>query len=103
MTAATGRFVMATLVAAATEAAGQEEWQDRALCAQVDPELFFPEKGGPIREAKRVCQACDVRSECLEYALVHKERYGLWGGMSERPRRALLARSTIPTTTEAAA
>jgi len=65
------------------------EWQERALCAQTDPEAFFPEKGGSTREAKRVCQSCDVRSECLEYALEHDERFGIWGGLSERERRRL--------------
>ena len=64
-------------------------WQDRALCAQTDPEAFFPEKGGSTREAKRVCRSCEVRAECLEYALEHDERFGIWGGMSERERRRL--------------
>lgn len=64
-------------------------WQASALCAQTDPEAFFPEKGGSTREAKRVCLACDVRAECLEWALNHEERFGIWGGMSERERRKL--------------
>jgi WhiB family redox-sensing transcriptional regulator len=64
-------------------------WQDRALCAQTDPEAFFPEKGGSTREAKRVCRSCEVRTECLEYALEHDERFGIWGGLSERERRRL--------------
>ncbi len=64
-------------------------WQDRALCAQTDPEAFFPEKGGSTREAKRVCRGCEVRAECLEYALEHDERFGIWGGLSERERRRL--------------
>jgi WhiB family redox-sensing transcriptional regulator len=64
-------------------------WQERALCAQTDPEAFFPEKGGSTREAKRVCQSCDVRGDCLEYALEHDERFGIWGGLSERERRRL--------------
>jgi WhiB family redox-sensing transcriptional regulator len=64
-------------------------WQDLALCAQTDPEAFFPEKGGSTREAKRVCRACEVRQECLEYALEHDERFGIWGGLSERERRRL--------------
>ena len=68
-------------------------WQERALCAQPDPEAFFPEKGGSTREAKRVCLSCDVRSECLEYALGHDERFGIWGGLSERERRRLKRRS----------
>lgn len=71
----------------------EPEWQDRALCAQTDPEAFFPEKGGSTREAKRICQGCDVRSECLEYALAHDERFGIWGGLSERERRKLKKRA----------
>lgn len=65
------------------------QWQARALCAQTDPEAFFPEKGGSTREAKRVCLACEVRVECLDYALAHDERFGIWGGLSERERRRL--------------
>lgn len=68
-------------------------WQERALCAQTDPESFFPEKGGSTREAKRVCLTCDVKSECLEYALAHDERFGIWGGLSERERRKLKKRA----------
>ena len=67
-------------------------WQDRALCAQTDPEAFFPEKGGSTREAKRVCTGCEVRAECLEYALANDERFGIWGGLSERERRKLKRR-----------
>lgn len=63
------------------------EWQERALCAQTDPEAFFPEKGGSTREAKRICNRCEVKAECLEYALGHDERFGIWGGLSERERR----------------
>jgi WhiB family transcriptional regulator, redox-sensing transcriptional regulator len=64
-------------------------WQERALCAQTDPEAFFPEKGGSTREAKKVCVSCEVRVECLEYALANDERFGIWGGLSERERRRL--------------
>jgi WhiB family redox-sensing transcriptional regulator len=67
----------------------EEQWQERALCAQTDPEAFFPEKGGSTREAKRICLGCEVRDECLEYALAHDERFGIWGGLSERERRRL--------------
>ncbi|MDH6196772.1 WhiB family redox-sensing transcriptional regulator [Mycobacterium frederiksbergense] len=66
-----------------------DQWQERALCAQTDPEAFFPEKGGSTREAKRICQGCEVRDACLEYALAHDERFGIWGGLSERERRRL--------------
>jgi WhiB family redox-sensing transcriptional regulator len=71
----------------------EQEWQERALCAQTDPEAFFPEKGGSTREAKRICLGCEVRSECLEYALAHDERFGIWGGLSERERRKLKKRA----------
>ena len=69
-------------------------WQERALCAQTDPEAFFPEKGGSTREAKKVCLSCEVRAECLEYALAHDERFGIWGGLSERERRRLKRRAS---------
>lgn len=72
---------------------GELGWQSEALCAQTDPEAFFPEKGGSTRDAKRVCGACNVRSECLEYALTNDERFGIWGGLSERERRRLRKRA----------
>ncbi|MGH3782999.1 MAG: WhiB family transcriptional regulator [Pseudonocardiaceae bacterium] len=67
----------------------QQDWQERALCAQTDPEAFFPENGGSTREAKLICAGCEVRAECLEYALAFDERFGIWGGLSERERRRL--------------
>jgi WhiB family redox-sensing transcriptional regulator len=74
---------------AITEDEDADLWQERALCAQTDPEAFFPEKGGSTREAKRICLGCEVRDECLDYALAHDERFGIWGGLSERERRRL--------------
>jgi WhiB family redox-sensing transcriptional regulator len=80
-----------------TAPTGDETWRLDALCAETDPEAFFPEKGGSTREAKRVCSGCDVRAECLEYALANDERFGIWGGLSERERRRLrLARRVVP-------
>lgn len=67
-------------------------WRDSALCSQVDPDLFFPEKDGRASLAKKVCLACDVRTECLEYALANDERHGIWGGLSEKGRRKISAR-----------
>lgn len=64
-------------------------WQADALCAQTDPEAFFPEKGGSTRDAKKICHSCEVRAQCLEYALERDERFGIWGGLSERERRKL--------------
>ncbi|MBG6239569.1 WhiB family redox-sensing transcriptional regulator [Mycetocola sp. CAN_C7] len=68
-------------------------WQTDSLCAQTDPEAFFPEKGGSTRDAKRICTSCEVRSQCLEYALENDERFGIWGGLSERERRKLKKRA----------
>ena len=53
------------------------EWTLSALCAQVDAEFWFPEKGGSTREAKKVCSACPVRAECLAYGL--HDGYGIYG------------------------
>jgi WhiB family redox-sensing transcriptional regulator len=77
------------VVAAVSAPVFLQTWRDDALCAETDPEAFFPEKGGSTRSAKRVCRACEVRAECLEYALEHDERFGIWGGFSERERRHL--------------
>lgn len=66
-----------------------EEWQSMAICTQTDPEAFFPERGAPAKNAKRVCADCPVRQECLEYALENNETHGIWGGLSESQRAAL--------------
>lgn len=64
-------------------------WQTRANCLGVDPDLFFPERGASTREAKSVCSGCEVKADCLEYALSNGEKFGIWGGLSERERRRL--------------
>ena len=68
-------------------------WQSDSLCAQTDPEAFFPEKGGSTRDAKKICASCEVRNQCLQYALANDERFGIWGGLSERERRKLRKRA----------
>ena len=72
---------------------GDHGWQDHANCLGVDPDLFFPERGASTREAKEVCLSCEVRAQCLEYALANDERFGIWGGLSERARRRLKKRA----------
>lgn len=62
-------------------------WQDYANCRGADADLFFPERGASTRKAKAICHACEVRNECLDYALDNGEKFGIWGGMSERERR----------------
>ena len=78
----------------------EARWQDLAECKGMDPTLFFgPEHAETVKEkrdredaAKAVCNRCPVRAECLEYALDAREAYGIWGGMTELERRALLRR-----------
>jgi len=82
-------------------------WQDLANCLGVDPDLFFPERGASTREAKEVCRGCVVQHECLEAALANGEKFGIWGGMSERERRRIrraraLARAEAAPETETA-
>ena len=64
-------------------------WQEQALCAQTGGDFFFPEPGSSVREAKRICGLCEIRAECLEYALSNDERFGVWGGLSEKERLSL--------------
>jgi WhiB family transcriptional regulator, redox-sensing transcriptional regulator len=71
------------------ESTEPDDWQSRARCLETDPEAFFPEEGNTSRRAKRVCRSCEVRAECLAYALEHDERDGIWGGLTERERRRL--------------
>lgn len=65
---------------------GPSDWRAEALCAQVDPELFFPEQGFPSYHARAVCARCPVAAECLDWAISHHERYGIWGGTTARER-----------------
>lgn len=67
-------------------------WQHKARCLTADPDIFHVEKGGSTRPAKRVCAECPVTAECLDYALKNDERFGVWGGMSEKERRLLKRR-----------
>lgn len=67
-----------------------ETWQEQALCAQVGGDLWHPEKGQSAAEAKAVCAVCPVKRECLQHALDTEERFGVWGGTSERERRHIL-------------
>ncbi|WP_320782972.1 WhiB family transcriptional regulator [Streptomyces sp. CRN 30] len=62
---------------------------EQALCAQTGADFFFPEPGSSVREAKRICGMCEMRPACLEYALANDERFGVWGGLSEKERHLL--------------
>lgn len=68
---------------------GPQPWMAAAECNGLDTEAFFPARGENVRTAKDVCAQCCVRLECLAYAIDNNERYGVWGGRSERERRRM--------------
>ena len=67
-------------------------WTLRAACLDADTGQFYPDRGESTQAAKRICQRCKVKAECLDYALATGERFGVWGGLSERERRRLKRR-----------
>ena len=74
------------------EALGFDEqlaWQDNANCKGANANLFFPERGASTRTAKGICRECQVRGACLEFAITTGEKFGIWGGLSERERRRI--------------
>ncbi len=64
-------------------------WQDAALCAEVDPELWFPPRGGKAAAAKRICARCPVAAPCLALALATGPEFGIWAGLNADDLRAL--------------
>ncbi len=75
-------------------------WQERALCRQEDPNLFFSPQATETKEeklareakAKEICARCPVKASCLRYALDTREPFGIWGGLNESERRQYLVR-----------
>lgn len=67
------------------------DWLEEALCATagIDPELFFPGKGGTPKEAKKICAACPVARECLDDAIAYGDRHGVRGGLSREERNRI--------------
>jgi WhiB family redox-sensing transcriptional regulator len=76
----------------AVEIDDEDSWQDEAACLGVDVGIFFRTD---TAEAKEVCSRCRVRQACLEQAIVDGERFGVWGGLTERERRRLRKRRTV--------
>ena len=64
-------------------------WQIDGLCAQTDPESFYPDKGKPADAARRVCRRCPVQDDCLTWALETNEQFGVWGGLTANQRREM--------------
>ena len=89
----------------------ESDWRTRAACKGMDPEHFFSsdddgankhERAEREASAKAVCLKCEVRRDCLSYAIAAGERYGIWGGMNAQERRALARnRSSDTRATEA--
>ena len=73
-------------------------WQDGANCKGANADLFFPERGASTRAAKAICGECAVRADCLEFAITTGEKFGIWGGMSERERRRVRKERQIAAT-----
>jgi WhiB family redox-sensing transcriptional regulator len=65
-------------------------WRQHAACRGLDPDIFYPPSDEEAEEAKAVCAECPVRQPCLEHALSHRERDGVWGGLTERERRRII-------------
>ena len=67
-----------------------EAWMDDAACAEVTPDIFFPEQGAPpIAQVRAICESCPVRLACLEYAETEHIAWGVWGGLTPSERRRL--------------
>ncbi len=86
----TVRFVEVEV--AVEETPDEYAWMFRARCRGINPAEFFPSDGTGVETAQRVCAACPVTAECLEYALLNRIEHGVWGGASERERRRILRR-----------
>ncbi|HEY5988724.1 MAG TPA: WhiB family transcriptional regulator [Streptosporangiaceae bacterium] len=81
-----------------TASARQDGWSARAACLSADPDLFFPiSSSGPalaqVAKAKAICARCQVRQECLEFALAAHQIHGVWGGTSEEERQLMRSRA----------
>jgi WhiB family redox-sensing transcriptional regulator len=64
-------------------------WLDDAICASIDPSLFFPAQGESVKPAKAICASCDARIACLAWAMEAEIQHGIYGGVTARERRNL--------------
>lgn len=71
------------------------DWHEDGLCRQVDPDLFFPERGENATYAKAICSRCPVRDRCRQWAIDKHERHGVWGGTTEQDRREVWRREAV--------
>lgn len=75
-------------------------WMQFGLCRDIEPVVFFPSDGVGVDKARKICQSCKVREQCLEYALKLKIEHGVWGGASERERRRINRRRKLAVLSE---
>lgn len=68
---------------------GDYDWREDAVCAQTDPDMFFPEQGGNVQSVKQICRACPVAMQCLQFATDNVIQEGIWGGLGPVERRRL--------------
>jgi WhiB family redox-sensing transcriptional regulator len=80
------RLLPITMPAPVASAAA--EWHGRGLCVGEDPDVFFPSHGDPGTDARKICAACRVRGDCLNYA-TETDEFGIWGGLDQQERRNL--------------
>jgi WhiB family redox-sensing transcriptional regulator len=71
----------------------QRPWVLDSACRGLDSAMFFPGQDGDAEPALLVCSGCAVRDECLDFAVETRQRYGIWGGTTERQRRRIMRRS----------
>lgn len=86
---------MTEILSSVTEDPTSTKWQERANCLGLDPDLFFPERGASTKEAKEVCRGCEVKVECLEFALKEREKSGIWGGLTEQERNRVVRQRAL--------
>lgn len=71
------------------EAVFLQWWRKEALCIEQSPDIFFPESAQSNSPAKRICEMCAVRLDCLDYAITTNQQFGIWGGTVERERATM--------------
>jgi WhiB family transcriptional regulator, redox-sensing transcriptional regulator len=92
--------VVHDMLAVATPGLGSDPesvtaWMAEGSCRVYPPNKFFPSDGAGVERARKICAACPVTEQCLDYALEHRIEHGVWGGCSERERRRILKRRRI--------
>lgn len=80
---------MVSLFAELEAIAAANGWMSAGVCTQTDAEAFFPIKGSSPRQAKKICAGCEVRNQCLQYALDNDIQFGVWGGLTAAERQHL--------------